>query len=307
MDSMRKYVIILPCFNENKALIELLKEIESLFIDKNVFIEIVVIDDCSYDDTTKLLKEHSISINNMKLDIVVLNYNMGHQEAIRQGIGFVLAKNIIADGYIVMDSDGEDDPKALLELIALEDFEIVFVERGKRHEGIYFKIGYFVYKYLFSLVIGKKISFGNFSMVNHQLLKVVGSQSFVHYASFLYKQNRRILKLKFDRRKRIGGVSKMNQKILVFHGLYSLIEFSEEVLYFLMRISVLFFLLDISFASFLFYQKFISHQAILGWTSTSLLNLIIITLVLLCTIIIGLILVSFKKIIHQRNGQYQEL
>jgi glycosyltransferase involved in cell wall biosynthesis len=304
---MKKYVIIIPCFNENKVLIQLLNEIESLFMERNIFLEIVVIDDCSYDNSIELLKEFKFKSENMKLDLVVLNYNMGHQEAIRQGLGFVLSKNLVADGFIVMDSDGEDDPKALLELISLEDFEIVFIERGKRYEGIYFKIGYSLYKYLFSLVVGKKITFGNFSMINQQILKIVGSQNFLHYSSFLYKQNRKVQKLKFDRRRRIGGVSKMNQKSLVIHGLYSIFEFSEEILYFLIRISLLFFILDISYASFLIYKKFISHQAILGWTSTSLLNLIIVTLVLLCTIILGFILVSFKKITHQKNGQYQEL
>lgn len=303
---MKTYVIILPCFNENKALIQLLEEIENLFVEINTFLQIVVVDDCSNDETTELVKGFKFKAQNIKLDILVLNYNMGHQEAIRQGLGFVHNKQILADGFIVMDSDGEDDPKALLDLIALENFEIIFIERGKRYEGIGFKIGYFLYKHLFSLVVGKKITFGNFSMINQQILGIVVSQKFLHYSSFLYKQNRKVQKLKFDRRQRISGISKMNQKRLIFHGLYSILEFSEEILYFLLKLSVVFFLVDVVCACVILYKKFYSNEAILGWTSLSLFNLTIITLLLFCTLILGLILVSFKKITLLKNDQYKK-
>ena len=58
-----------------------------------------------------------------------------------------------------MDSDGEDDPIAILELLELTGNPIVFVARKKRKESAKFKILYSFYKFLFLIITGKKINF----------------------------------------------------------------------------------------------------------------------------------------------------
>ncbi|MCG8475200.1 MAG: glycosyltransferase [Cytophagales bacterium] len=265
---------------------------------------LVVVDDASNDSTPEILKNYAFHSPNLSMDVLRLNYNMGHQEAIRQGLQFVHASAAATDGIIVMDSDGEDNPAAILRLSELEDFDIVFVERGKRQENRLFKIGYFFYKRLFRTITGQEISFGNFSMISPAVLRSIAQQPFIHYASFLSKQRFRSGKIRFDRRKRINGQSKMSYRSLVFHGLYSLIEYAEEMLFTLIRLFVGLFLLLAGFTGYVLYAKFISRKAILGWASTIISSLMVSSLIIVSTIIIGLLLLSIKKTLIQKNHQF---
>ena len=143
---MQKYVVIAPCYNEEQVITAFLKELESIFIRTNFLFTVIVVDDCSTDQTLARLKTFSFEDSRFELQILRLKYNVGHQGAIRQGL--IYASSINALGFIVMDSDGEDDPNAILQLTETPAFDIKFVSRGKRKESFTFKAGYFFYKIL---------------------------------------------------------------------------------------------------------------------------------------------------------------
>ncbi len=94
-----------------------------------------------------------------------------------------------------MDADGEDDPEALKELLNNEDYDVVHVVRGKRNEGFLFRISYLIYKFIFKIVTGKTLNFGNYCLMNRKVLEATIHNSFVHLAAYLSKQ-----KIKTDRR-----------------------------------------------------------------------------------------------------------
>ena len=206
-----------------------------------------------------------------------------------------------------MDSDGEDDPNAINELVEKDIFEIVYVSRGKRFENTKFKTGYFLYKILFKFTTGKKINFGNYCMMAPKVLAAVSSQSFFHFAGFLSKQRFTIETVEHDRQKRIDGSSKMNYKGLVFHGLASIIEYAEEILFSLLKLFILLFVALIGLGIYVLYAKFISKVAIAGWASSISANLVIAMLIIVSTLIIGLLLLAIKKTILQKNGCYKEI
>jgi len=87
------YSLIIPLYNEIIVLPELLKELQKL--DKNI--QIIIIDDGSYDGTSDLLNKHSD-----KFHIIKNNNNIGKGASIRKGINFASCKNIIT-----MDGDLE--------------------------------------------------------------------------------------------------------------------------------------------------------------------------------------------------------
>ena len=105
------YIIISPCFNENKTVIEFLEKLDEVLatIKKNFLV--IIVNDASTDDTIKLLDKYSFSAANTKLQILNLEYNIGHQKAIYQGINY--ASHLDFDQAIIMDSDGEDDPEVI--------------------------------------------------------------------------------------------------------------------------------------------------------------------------------------------------
>ena len=59
--------------------------------------------------------------------------------------------------------------------------------------------------------------------------------------------------------------------------------------------------------AFVIYAKFVAHNALYGWASSLGLNLVIAGIIISSTIIIGLLLLSIKKSINQKNEQYREV
>lgn len=109
--------------------------------------------------------------------MVSLKSNVGHQRAIAIGLQYINAEKTDFGFVVVLDSDGEDSPEHIRELVAKCDnssgSKIIFAKRKKRQESAGFKIGYFFYRYSFYMLTGQKISFGNFSCIPRKLLQKV--------------------------------------------------------------------------------------------------------------------------------------
>ena len=114
--------ILIPCFNEEKTIIEVLKKINLQKIDKIDF-EIIVINDGSSDNTLSLLKEN----DHLYSQLVNLSKNLGKGGAIIEGLK-------VANGAYILfqDADLEYDPSdypGLFEPVINLNAEIVFGSR----------------------------------------------------------------------------------------------------------------------------------------------------------------------------------
>ena len=262
---------------------------------------VVVVDDGSLDDTLALLREHRSTVPNVNVQVISLAYNMGHQEAINQGL--LYASTTDAAHFIVMDSDGEDDPGAIVELVSLADSPVVFVARGRRSESIGFKLGYWTYRRVFRFIAGRSISFGNYSMINRRVLEAVVDRSFVHYAAFLSKQRVPARIIVRDRRPRTAGGTKMGFRSLSLHAFRSLIEYGEELVSIFLRgfiyLAVIFLLLFITILCI----KLFTPYAIPGWASLLSISLFNSLLICLGFFSIGLLLVNTAQR-RERSGRH---
>ena len=299
------FLILSPCYNEGKVIRLFLEELEKHLQNLDARFEVVIVDDHSTDNTAEFIHAFRFQAPNITLTHLRLRFNMGHQEAIRQGLQYVHTLQTPYQGVIIMDSDGEDNPAAIERLIQLKNQEIVYVERGKRHENIKFRAGYFFYRMLFLLITGRKISFGNYSMISPNVVNSISGQRFSHYAGFLSKQRFPIHKIKFDRSPGLAGTSKMNCNSLVIHGLSSLIEYAEEILLFFLKLFGFLFLGLMCLGVYILYSKFISKEAISGWASTLGINLLTSLLLLTSTIALGLLLLYIKKMINKTESNYE--
>jgi len=282
--------IITPCFNENVTVIAFLQELTQIIKNLPFRFTVVVVDDASTDNTLKLLRAFRPEAANIDLQILTLKYNSGHQGAIYQGLLF--ARNLDCSKFIIMDSDGEDDPAAIKELVQINDFRVVNVVRGKRQESLSFRLSYVIYKVIFKAITGRTMNFGNYCMIDNSILQSASYTSFVHLAAYLSKQRVETKKLVYNRRKRLDGTSKMNLTSLVHHAFKSFVEYAED---FLMLFLKLFMVIAIAIGGLLgvvLYKKFISHQAVLGWASTLSVNLFNTALICLGFFIIGILLLN---------------
>lgn len=124
--------VIIPCFNEKQTLNEILERVQNSQIDLK---EIIIVDDCSTDGTTEILKK----IKNPLIKTFFHPKNKGKGAALRTG--FSKAEGDIC---IVQDADLEYDPDdypKLIEPILENKADVVFGSRfqgGGPHRVVYF-------------------------------------------------------------------------------------------------------------------------------------------------------------------------
>ncbi len=131
---MKNFSIIIPVFNEEKNIEDLIDEINLCLKKYYDLFEIIIVNDCSIDNTYKILNK---KINNPNNNIEIINNekNFGQSFSILRGI-----KNSKYEIIVTMDGDGQNDPKDILKLlkhyISDEDLFLVGGIRKKRKDNV---------------------------------------------------------------------------------------------------------------------------------------------------------------------------
>jgi glycosyltransferase involved in cell wall biosynthesis len=295
--------IIAPCFNEESTIIAFLNRLNDSLKNLDEKFHVIIADDCSQDNSLKLLSAFTFPANNIDYDVLELKFNSGHQGVIYQGL--LYSSTLKPEHAIIMDSDGEDDPQAIPLLLQNRSYEIVTVKRGKRSESPAFQILYLIYKAIFKFITGKTIDYGNYCMISSKIIERINHTSFIHLPAYLLKQKATRTKIVYNRQKRIDGRSKMGYKGLFLHAFKSMIEFGEDLLMLFLKMFVILMILFFAALANILYQKFISHTAILGWFSTLAISLVILAVVCIGFFVIGVLLLNLTY--QQNMKSYKEI
>jgi polyisoprenyl-phosphate glycosyltransferase len=270
--------ILIPLYNDWDALELLLSEIkERNSVELFNKLSFVVVDDCS-----------SVPCNIQRfsgynLSIIRLWRNVSHQKAIALGLAY-LTQNVDFEKVIVMDSDGEDRPvdiQALYEASLPQPDKIIFAKRSKRSEGLVFRLGYFIYKFLFGLLTGKTIEFGNFSILPFRQAQKLAyvSEIWNHFPGGIIRSKLPYTSIPIERGTRLAGKSKMNFVSLVLHGLSAVSVHLDTVAVRILIGSLVMILLAGLGAVLVLVIKFLSPEnASPGWATTLVTASIIVIL-----------------------------
>lgn len=280
------YSIIIPIYNEQETVPELLRRLKAVLNGLDRPAEVLFIDDGSGDASFSLLADAYRSDPRFK--VIRLSRNFGHQVAISAGIDYAAGEAIL-----IMDGDLQDPPELLPELIAKwkEGHDVVFAVRRKRKEGLLKKLAYFTFYRLLQRVaaIDIPLDSGDFSLIDRRVADVLRSmperRRFVRgirsWAGF--KQ----VGVEYERDRRFAGEAKYTPSKLSRLALDGIFSFSFAPLrlasYTGFTISV------ISFALALFYllQKIFVGIDTKGWASTIVIILFLGGVQLLTIGIIG--------------------
>ena len=229
--AMKKFIILIPLFNDWRSVSKLLNEIDLQIISWDVEVSVIIVNDASTEERSGLESNYkkikSVKILNMKKNKV-------HQRCIAAGLKYI-CENEDFDRVIIMDADGEDRPEELNYFFskAKENPNMTITgNRFKRSEGIVFKILYEVHKVLTLIFAGKLIKFGNFTCLPKDHVEKLVQKAYLwnSYSSSVVRAINDRISTPSTRGVRYVLPSKMNFSALVFHSLSIISVFKEAVI-----------------------------------------------------------------------------
>ena len=230
---MIKFNFLIPVFNDWNSLNILLKQIDQEIISFTDKFDVVILNDNS---TIKqsIKNQNFKKINSIK--IVNLKENLGSQRALAIGLKY-LSINEKETNIIIMDADGEDDPNLLKKIISSsKEFpnKIITINRTKRDEKLIFRFMYEMHYWFTLLITGKKIRFGNYSLISSDKLKKLLSSGDLWgaYPAAIINNYTDIKPIFYERKKRYTDETKMNLFKLMFHSLRIISIFKKKVYFF---------------------------------------------------------------------------
>ena len=220
MVRFKKLAVIIPVYNEAKTIIKTYKQVKKIGLP-------IIVDDCSTDETKKILKEKKIKYLSNKS-------NNGYEKTIKNGFNFIL-NNLPAIQYIAtIDADLELPPKNIVKLylhLKKKNYDIVIGSRNKLN-----RFSEYLLKFLFKFKyeIDDPISGLKIYKVN-KLKKIIGqvTENFflVDILFFAIKKNFKICSKNISIKKRegdprVGNSLKVNLKIfkIIIHFFYKKIQ-----------------------------------------------------------------------------------
>ena len=258
--------IVLPLLNEESVLPRLLSDLKRTLDSIGCRWNIVLVNDGSTDGSVELID--AMALADRRLKVVHLSRNFGQQPAVQAGLA-----NADGDAVVFMDSDGQHDPKALREMIArwLKGDDVVYAVRFGRKEGLLkrclFKAFYGLLHHIASVDIPRDA--GNFSLVDRRVADLLvrmnendrylpGLRSWVGFRQSALQVER------FARHDQQPRVSLFGLLRLAKNALFGFSRVPLQAFYGLALVAGLVCTASIGFT---LYHRFVSGQAIPGWTS----------------------------------------
>lgn len=136
---MKKLSIIIPVFNEARTVHLILNKIEHVILSQNIIKEVIIVDDCSTDDTLEVVKNYISTHIDLSIELLQHSQNKGKGASLQTGI-----KNATGDYIIIQDADLEYNPNEyniLLQPILDGHADVVYGSRfmgGNPHRVLFF-------------------------------------------------------------------------------------------------------------------------------------------------------------------------
>jgi hypothetical protein len=272
--------IVIPVLDDWSAFATLVGDISRTFAGSEISFQVYAVDDGSsevFDPASiKLPPEGCIA----SIDVLHLALNLGHQRAIAVGLSALAARTDLA-GVVVMDGDGEDRPtdiRAFLATNRSRPEQIVLAERTHRSESRVFKFGYGIYRLVFRLLTGRRITFGNFSFIPMLAVSrlVHMPELWNNLAVSIIRSRLPYVAVPTTRGSRYAGRSHMGVVGLVAHGLSAMSVYTDLIFVRILLASMFVGALSVLAIAVVILIRFTTDLAIPGWATSAVGNLMII-------------------------------
>lgn len=221
-----KFSVIAPVFNEVDGLGEFYKILKSVMDAVGEEWELLLVDDGSTDGSREMVLDLAVKDNHIVP--LIFTRNFGHQIAVTAGMDHAQG-----DAVIIIDSDLQDPPQIIPELIAKwkEGYEVVYAVRREREGETWFKrTSATTFYRLIDRITDVRIPLdtGDFRLLDREVLTVMNSmrekQRFLRGMSAWVGFNQ--IGVVYDRKSRFAGKSKYPFKKMLKLALNAITGFS---------------------------------------------------------------------------------
>lgn len=221
-----KLGLIIPCYNEEVVLPQLLAGLEQMRQEASCAIHVLFIDDGSRDRTFELITQ--ASVKDPGIACLRFSRNFGHQTAVAAGLRYVEG-----DVIGVLDADLQDPPAVMLKMVEQwrAGYDVVYGVRQNRKEGVLLRGAYALFYRLLKRVANVELPLdaGDFCVMDRRVVDCL--KRMPEHAPFIrglrgwvgFKQTG----FPYDRAARVGGESKYDFSKLLNLAVQGLVSFSS--------------------------------------------------------------------------------
>jgi len=258
--------VVMPLLNEVAVIQEVVQQVTDRLDHKGCQWRIVLVNDGSTDGSDVVLDEMAAADN--RVTVLHLSRNFGHQAAVHAGLS-----HCTGDAVILMDSDAQDDPTALVKMIDRwqEGYDVVYAVRFARKENILKRAAFSGFHRLMEAMASVDVprDAGNFGLMDACVVTQVvalgetdryfpGLRSWVGF---------RQCALPVERLKRYDDTPRVSLKGLISLAKTAMFSFSRVPLLAFYGLAVLSAAIGCVCIGWALWHKLVTGSAIPGWAS----------------------------------------
>jgi polyisoprenyl-phosphate glycosyltransferase len=261
--------VVLPLFNEAAVLIRLADLVRNALRAAGCRYELLFVNDGSTDGSREILDRMAAA--DPHIHAIHFSRNFGHQAAVQAGLEFARG-----DAVLVMDSDLQDDPSAIPDLLAQwrAGYDVVYAVRARRKESAWKRILFSGFYRLLAAISEQPIptDAGNFSLldrraVNHVVRLPECDRYFPGLRSWIGFRQTGVPVARCERHDDRPRVSLRGLFLLAKTAIFSFSRLPLTLFYGIAAVSLL---ACGASATFALYHRLFTGLAIPGWTSITI-------------------------------------
>ena len=266
--------VVVPIYNEAETVDQLLERLQAALEPLGSY-EIVLVDDCSADESWQRLLVHAAADERLRL--LRLTRNFGHQVAITAGLDAARG-----DAIVTIDGDLQDPPEVIPALVAKwrEGYDVVYGVRTEREGETLFKRAtaasfYWLLKRVAPIEIPAQA--GDFRLLSRRAARALAQMP--ERARFLrgmsswigYRQTG----VPYRRDARFAGSTKYPTRKMVRFATDAITSFSSAPLRVVSGIGLFFVVFCAGYLAYTVYVKLFTSDTVQGWTTVVVLVLLL--------------------------------
>ena len=280
--------MVIPCYNSSKTITEVTRLIESIYKQIGYDYEIILVNDCSKDDTWKVIC--SLARTDIKIKGINLAKNAGQHSAAMAGFR-------VASGDLIMtsDDDGQTPVECIPQMIQMlqeENLDAVcakYVQRENR--SLIRRYGSkFYQKLAFWLIDAPSgITPSIFMVARKYVIKEICrfSQPYPMFGPLLLRTTNRVKNIEVKQHARIAGKSGYTLRKLVHTFLNGFVAFSIKPLRFSTIVGMISSIFGFIGGIYVISKKIMHPEVPAGWSSTMVIMMVMTGLILMVLGMIG--------------------